>query len=531
MDRLVGTRHDVGMREITIDNRIRVRIDDLSPDAVGQLMSDFEHRNPQRAKLEHLGIRGRALHKEPKVIETWRIADGWLTLPRGGLDRLRNVLDDFGFERRIVDARTQGDPSLAGKLPEHRLPDGQVLWDFQRQIVGEATRIENCAIRSPTGSGKTTAALAFAAAVNLPTLVIVWTGGLLDQWVRRAKVELRLADDDIGIIGGGTHRIRPLTIGMQQSLRKCVHTLVDTFGVVIPDELQRFAAGTFFDVIDALPARYRVGFSANEKRKDRKEFLIYDMFGDVAVDVSQASLIGRGIVHDVEIRVVPTEFDAPWYRDLMDRSKDDPATGPSYLVTRDRLLAFDRIAEEMGRDAARCAIATRIVAEAVAAGEQIVLLSHRREHCRTLAADVSALGIECGLMLGGADGEGEYEQARMGIERGSLRCAAGTYQAIGTGIDLPSVGVGVCCLPLANSADGRPFFAQVRGRFCRTSAATGKAGAVLYYLNDPKVYGWKPLRNLRRWNQHVVVLENGSWVDARDVLKRIDKEADDATAK
>ena len=514
------------MIEVVVDNRLRVSLAELPAAVAERLRTEFTHTNPARSKLEAMGVRGYALHKEPKFIATWRIdSRGALTLPRGGMGRLRGAMLDASLDWSVSDERTEGDRELAGRIPPHRLPNGGSLYDFQEDIVREAMATENCIVRSPTGSGKTTALLALASRINLPTLVVVWTGGLLKQWVERAMQELGLREDEVGVIGGGTRRIRPLTIGMQQTLAKHALAVRDLFGVVLPDELQKFAAHTFLDVVDVMPARYRVGSSANERRKDRKEFLIYDEFGDVAVDVSQDELIAQGIVHDVEIRVVRTEFDAPWYRDLMDRSRDGQDILRDKRVQKERLLAFERLTDEMTDDRARCALAVQLAVDAVAAGEQVVLLSHRREQCRVLAADVAARGIECGLMLGGVDSVGDYERARGELLAGRMRACVGTYQAIGQGIDLPSVGVGICCSPVANSADNMPFFTQVRGRFCRASAETGKAGAALYYLLDEQVYGKRPVRHLRRWNRRVFVLSRGgSWVEARAWLKQEDDE-------
>lgn len=505
------SRHDAGMDQVrvVVDNRIRVRCSDLPAEAIIALKKEFDHWNPARAKLEAMGVRGYALHKEPKFISSWKLEGDEFSIPRGGIGRLRGVFEEFGIPRKVIDARTDGTGPRG--IPEHRI----TLRPFQQDLVDKVITQQNCVVRSPTGSGKSTAALGLASAVGLPTLVIVWTGGLMDQWVRRVESELGLHGDEIGIIGGGKHRIRSVTIGMQQSLVKCADELSDTFGMVIADELQRFSSSTFFAVIDKFKSKYRVGLSADEHRKDKKEFLIYDLFGDVAVDVDQDSLIDGGYVHDVEVRVIPTDFDAPWYHELF--GEDYRNRNIPQVLYEARMRAFDRISNEMMVDPARGQLAVQIADDEIKAGHQVVLLSHRREWCRRLDADLSAKGIRCGQMLGGIDSKEEYDRTLHSLLDGSLRAAAGTYQAIGQGIDIPSVSVGICCSPLANSADGKPFWSQVRGRLCRTSA--GKQGARLYYLLDWNVYGSKPLKNLMRWNNRVVIRDGAAWIDAKDWLK------------
>ena len=511
-DRSSTARHDGDMTiTITVDSRLRIPLGELPAEVASRLEEDFTHTNPQRAMLERLGVSPFALKKEPENITTWEIDGDDFTIPRGGLARLREALLDFDCDYRVIDARTSGNGPKG--IPPHTL----TLRDYQSEIVKAALKFENSIIRAPTGSGKTTAALGLVGQIALPTLVIVWTKNLFDQWVRRVMVEFGLKKHEVGMIKGGKKTVMPITIAMQQTLVRCAGDYVDTFGLVICDEVQRFAARTFMGVIDKLAARYRIGMSADERRKDKKEFLLYDVFGDVDIEIDQRTMIERGFVHDVVIDVVPTTFEAPWHGDIF---KDEPGGKPSKARLKARLQAFNTIVDQMSVDKDRNALAVRIAVEYVKRGERVVIMSHRREHCMTLDADVSALGHKCGRMLGSNVDDAEFEATREGLASGELRVATGTYQAIGTGLDMPSVSVGVVSTPIANSRDGRSFFAQVRGRFCRTNEAGGKTGARLVYLWDREVYGLKPIENLARWNNVVRVLDGATFVGAREYIKR-----------
>lgn len=463
-----------------------------------ELCECFEHTNPQHAKLKAMGF---PAWKEPRIIKTWARGSGpsaVYSFPRGGLSKVRSVLRRHGVTWSIADARADT-PQVEG-WPDHQV----TLYDYQERLVEAALARENCLVRAPTGSGKTTAAIALAARIAKPTLVIVYNGGLLEQWRERVKAEMSMT---AGVIRAGKMRLENITIAMQQTLAKLSaadwERINEFFAVVICDEVQRFAARTFLDVIDRCEMRYRVGVSADETRKDRKEFLVYDLFGDVAAEVSSEELVEREFIHDVEVRVVPTEFRADWYV----RARETGAA-----------LDFNTLLDEMTVDAARNALGNNYAEAEVNAGEQVLVFSTRVEHCRALDVEFTRAARGSGLLLGGAEWEAEFAATVQAIKTGLKRIGVGTTQAIGQGLDLPSVSRGVVMTPAANN---RQQWGQIRGRLCRTSAATKKTDAVLYYLWDQHVFGLAHLRNLKNWNKTVRVLDDdGEWVDVAEYLER-----------
>lgn len=357
-------------------------------------------------------------------------------------------------------------------------------------------------------SGKTTVLLAAASLVGVPALVMVPTSRLFDQWVRRAGSELGLRGDHLGIIKGSRCRLRPLTIAMRHTLgaQGVSQEMKDYFGCVMVDEVQVAPANSCYRVIDEFPARYRFGVSADEARKDRKECLTYDLFGEVAYEIKRDELIEKGIVLDVEMRVVPTKFDAPWYRgDDGDFENDAVAKDPN----------FGRLLEEMARDADRETLVDSIVKhEVLAANEQVVVLSRRREHAAMMDSRFASFGISCGLVMGGEDFRKVSETTIDGLASGELKVGVGTLEAIGTGIDMPAVGVGIMSVPISKNAQ---LLGQVWGRFCRKPK--GKTRARLYYLLDTLVFGLSPLRAMSRAYRKVFVLDRGHWVPAKDYLR------------
>lgn len=482
---------------IVVDNRARILdAGRLDRKTVGELKRLFEHDNPEWAKKRRLGL---PTWNEPKTITTWsnREDPEVLHFPRGGLPRLTRVLRDLGVDVEIRDARQFG---VEFDAPEHR----RTLYPYQENLVAKAIEREQCIVRAPTGSGKTTALLAIAARVRVPTLVVVHSQALLDQWRERVVAELGLRPRQVGVVQGKKFDLRPLTLTIQKTMANVAATSEEVrnyFGCVIADEVHLFAASTFFHCIDPFPARYRIGASADHRRKDRKEFLIHDLFGDVAADVSREELVESGHVLDVEIRTVPTNFAAPWYG--VPEDKED-----------DRQLDFVRLVKEMADDPERNWAAIRLVREEVSKGDQVLVMAHEREHCMKLGQILVGMGIRTGYLLGGPESAKEFASTVSGLKDGSVRVGVGTYKAIGTGIDIPRIGVAVGVTPIAGN---QQFFGQVRGRVCRT--AKGKTGARLYVLWDRNVYP-RHLKNLVSWNAEVVVRDSaGDWVPAKSFLK------------
>lgn len=485
------------MIELVVDNRVRVLAEPHVRSALVDVIAEHEHENPDYKKAKHFRI----YRKPPRTIATWQEEGVAYTFPRGSLPRVRAALDAAG-QVSVRDLRTLGDPTL-GDVPPHTPPSG-ALWPHQAEFVEQALRKQNALMRAAAGGGKTTAALSFAARVNLPTLVVVHNANLFEQWISRCVAELGVPRTWVGQIRGAQRRLGPITVGMQQSLYGCAHEVAPAFGCVVVDEVHRAASRTFLEVVDAMTAKYRLGVSDDERRSDGKEFLIYDMFGGVVAEASHDQLVEAGHVMDVRVRVVPTDFSADWYRDLEDRNK---------------VKAYGKLLEMIAADPGRNAIAMKEVPLALAFGHQVILFTHRVDHALELDRRINAGLARSGFVVGEQPAESQATLER--FRDGRVSVVVGTYQSLGTGVDMPRVSRGVFCSPIANNDKGKSQFKQFRGRFARR--APGKADPEIVYLWDVHVFGARPLRHLCRWANDVRVEWRGELVPGRQVLKEIEE--------
>lgn len=479
---------------LVVDNRIRI-VSSIPAEVRDALAVEFTYENPSAKKMRAFGFKRRV----PKTLRSWDEDDGEFTLPRGGLGRVRRILREAGLHWRVEDRRSEGDPDEFARtrgFPEHRVE----LWPFQTRLVEAALAKENCLWRSPQGSGKTTASIAFAARAAKPALFVVSTGNLLDQWRRRCRKEL---DIEPGVLSGSKKRVGDITVAMQQTLRNHVGSLRGRFGTVVCDEVQEFAADTFQAVVDELDCRYRLGISADERRADGKEFLIHDQFGDVAEEVTHEELIAGGFIHEVEVRVVLSRFRADWYARLE--------------KTKQKVAAYDKLLVRLSEDDDRNELVMDCVHRCFDEKEQVIVLSNRREHCHEIDRRCIERQLHSGLLIGGPDYRNQFEDTLDRLIDGEGRVGVGTLQAIGVGFDYPRIARGVIAVPIANSDKGGPQFRQFRGRFART--CDGKSNAILYYVHDPYVFGHRPIRHLCRWTKNVVVEFDGEWIPGRRYIK------------
>lgn len=478
---------------IRVDNRIRIYKSDVPDEIITELIYKFSHSNPVYYKLKAMNFSPWKA-KQPKIIKTYHENDHQFSIPRGGLQILRDILTESDLPWSISDERSEGFKSnvldLINENDEKLIPDHKIdLWDHQKRIVEAVISKENCVVRSSTGSGKTTAMLAAISRIQLPTIIIVWSTALMNQWLDRIETEFGVSRSKIGIIGGGSKKLSIVTVAMQQTLNNFTSSewdmYMNVFGFVCCDEVQKFAASTFYKSVDRFNSRYRVGVSADHTRKDGKEFLISDIFGKVAIDVDKTELVGKGLIHDVSVQFIETEHSAPWYISM---------------IAGERVPDFNRLLDGMIKNSERNDLILELICSLVNRKRRVMVFSHRVEHCKLLNKLVYDTGIHSNLMIGGKEWADTFEDTKNGISDGRYDVAIGTYSGTGVGIDLPNVDCGVIATPITNN---KQFIGQVSGRLSRT--AKDKTSADLYVIWDKKVHGISVFNRYGKWFNDVKI--------------------------
>ena len=220
-------------------------------------------------------------------------------------------------------------------------------------------------IELPTGSGKTVVAIGAIAALDTPTLVVVPTIDLLEQWA--GELESEFGDTtDIGRLGGGDQRLEPITVATYDSAYLRADGIGDRFGLLVFDEVHHLGGAGYRDVARLSAAPARLGLTATFERPDGAHGAIEDLLGPVVYRRSADDLAGEHLadydIKRIEVELTPEErasYEAHQgtftdylaasglqlrsgsdYQELVKRSGSDPEA-------REALLAKQRAREVM----------------------------------------------------------------------------------------------------------------------------------------------------------------------------------------
>lgn len=128
----------------------------------------------------------------------------------------------------------------------------------------------------PTGAGKTFVAVMAIARLAKSALVITPTIDLLQQWYGVLKTAF---DTPIGMLGGGSYEIHPITVSTYDSAHLHMERLGDRFALLIFDECHHLPGPTYSLAAELSIAPFRLGLSATPERDDGGETRLDTLIG------------------------------------------------------------------------------------------------------------------------------------------------------------------------------------------------------------------------------------------------------------
>lgn len=369
-----------------------------------------------------------------------------------------------------------------------------------------------------TGGGKTVCGLYIASQLKLPTLVLVHSGFLKDQWVERIKaflpkarvgiwnedttVDTFLQDFVIRIDGEVVKYKAPDTpnfkllknlkkeeiaslseiMGVDSTLESIVSNIVNytsqhditvgmlqgimredasfasfkKTGLVIVDECHHIATEAFVKVIPKVTSKYMLGLSATLERKDRLMHVIHWCLGPLLYQSNTADKV------DEKVRVEVFEFEPedPKFNDIIYNN-----AGVMFSS-----LMVNKVTEYEPRNKLLVELMKDVYEEK---DRQILVLSDRVEHTKKLFEMLPPeIQAESGILARGMKPAVRDEFCK------SKRILISTYQLVKEGFDVASLNTLLIATP-------RPDVDQIVGRILRVEKSKRTVHPLILDVVDP----------------------------------------------
>lgn len=407
-----------------LDTHLRLPLNHPDGEKIAERLT---RSNPEYTQALRLGF---STHGKPRVIREYTTTDTHWIFPRYWAKAVSN--------REQIEDRTA--PGVSEDMGRPMVPR-----DYQVDPIDRAVSVlredYGVTLKGAPGLGKSNVGIAIAQRLGVRTLILVHTEFLLDQWVDRIRdftgVEAGRVQQDVYDVD------KPFVVAMVQTLhsREYPQEFYTMFGLVIGDEIHRYSAETFVSTIQKFPARYRLGLTATEKRKDGLEWIFFSHIGPVGVEMSRDML--KPTVYRVNTNTESRDPNA-----LRHRGKPSFTKAVSFIV------------EDEGRTALIAALAV----DAVENGRgKIIVFSQRRKHLEVLqeyyVAQCEARGLndaseDWAFYVGGMTTE-QREAAE------KHRVLFATVSLAAEGLDIPELDTVILSTPVADTI-------QIVGRAQRT---------------------------------------------------------------
>jgi superfamily II DNA or RNA helicase len=387
--------------------------------------------------------RGVSTHGIEKYMRLYQEIGRVVRFPRAVVNRLIG-----SSQFTIVDRTAPGEkyviPSLI-QLRDKQIPFVDDLEQALRTSYGAVGQAE-------AGFGKTIAALELVSRFGVKTLILVNKEFLMTQWIERIlgteaaakklgldpsalstrpqSPALLLRPDQVGIVQQDRCEWegRPLVVAMAQSInaREYNPGFYESFGLILTDEVHRFAAPTFLQTIIRFPARLRLGVTATPERQDGLETIFFSHIGQIAAKGEGRKTKPK--VHRVRTPVVVT-----------------PAAEKK--MSRRGSPDFVRIVSYLTEHEARNRQIVKLALKAAEADRKVLILSARRKHLEDLrrmfveTCQEQQLGYSTTYYVGGMD-----LKARKVAER--MQVLFATFSMAEEGLDIPDLDTLILATPV-----------------------------------------------------------------------------------
>jgi len=334
----------------------------------------------------------------------------------------------------------------------------------------------------PTGAGKTYVAELAIADAGRGTLVVTPTIDLMNQWYDGL---VSAFGGEIGLLGGGYHEIKPITVTTYDSAYLYLDKIGDRFALLVFDECHHLPGPTYSQSAEWSIAPFRLGLTATLERPDGSHAMLERLIGPVVYRRDIKDLAGEFLadyeVFRLEVDLSEDEFEAyqaarALYREFLQAKQISMAAPDGFR----RFIMMSARSDE-GRAAFRAFRESRNIALAAPTKLEMLerlLVRHRRDRVLIFTHENSMVHeISRRFLIPTITHHTDGKERKEILDR----FREGTYPAIATsrvlneGVNLPSASVGIV---LSGSSSVREHVQRL-GRILRRQ---GDKEAILYEI-------------------------------------------------
>ncbi len=334
----------------------------------------------------------------------------------------------------------------------------------------------------PTGAGKSHVAVMAIDARRRAALVVAPTLDLVRQWYDLLR---RSFGTEVGIVGGGSHDVRPITVTTYDSA--CLHMehLGARFGLIIFDECHHLPGPSYALAAELSLAPFRLGLTATPERADGLDSRLETLIGPTLYRKDIVELSGRYLA-DYEVERIDVELTEDERREYdAERAiylefvrgqgiRFDHPSGFGQFVMRSAQSAAGQRAMRAYRRQRELALASSAKLEYL----EHLLSEHRHQRALVFTQDnATAYAVSRRFLIPVITHQTKIKERSEILERFS----AGDYRAVATskvlneGVDVPDASVAIV---LSGSGSVREHVQRL-GRVLRRQ---GDKRAILYEL-------------------------------------------------
>ena len=438
-----------------LGDRLYVAREALPPGLVNRLVRLAAFQNPAFYAAQAMR---RSTFGTPRVVACAELLSHHIALPRGCLEAMERLLEEFGIGLELRDERYAGRPletTFLGELTPEQVAAADALLAHDTGVLAATTAF-----------GKTVVAASLLAERGTNTLILVHRRQLMDQWIARLGAFLDLNDSDIGRIGGG--KCKPTGVVDVAVIQSLVHgdevdDIVADYGHLIVDECHHLSAPSFEKVACRAKVKYVLGLSATVTRRDGHHPIVFMQCGPVRFRANAKAQAGqRPFSHRAVLR--PTAFRLP--------AGIEPERPP-----------IQHVYAALAKDAARNDMILDDVLSALEAGRSPLVLTARKDHAERLAERLGRFARNVLFLRGGmgVKQRGAVMRRLEEIPDTEERVLVATGRYIGEGFDDARLDTLFLAMPVA----WRGTLAQYVGRLHRLHPA--KREVLVYDYADEAV--------------------------------------------